>query len=88
MPPEGRYPKELGKELFSSRPGRLADARADRTGHARAGLPGKPQRKAGFTYYDSFQISRLYSATERSEEKYPALAMLMSIFLAQASRSS
>ena len=36
----------------------------------------------------SFQISRLYSATERSEEKYPALAMLQSIFFAQAKRSS
>ena len=38
--------------------------------------------------YLSFQISRSYSATERSEEKYPALAIFTSIFLAQAARSS
>ena len=36
----------------------------------------------------SFQMSRSYSATERSEEKYPALAIFTSIFLAQAARSS
>ena len=38
--------------------------------------------------YRNFQISRSYSATERSEEKYPALAIFTSIFLAQAARSS
>ena len=38
--------------------------------------------------YLSFQMSRSYSATERSEEKYPALAIFTSIFLAQAARSS
>ena len=36
----------------------------------------------------SFQMSRWYSATERSEEKKPALAMFTSIFFAQAWRSS
>ena len=38
--------------------------------------------------YRNFQMSRSYSATERSEEKYPALAIFTSIFLAQAARSS
>ena len=38
--------------------------------------------------YLSFQMSRSYSVTERSEEKYPALAIFTSIFLAQAARSS
>ena len=38
--------------------------------------------------YLSFQMSRSYSATERSEEKYPALAIFTSILLAQAARSS
>ena len=36
----------------------------------------------------SFQMSRWYSAMERSEEKKPDLAMFTSIFLAQACRSS
>ena len=88
MPPEGRTQKSWAKNFFFAPGAARWRSRSSNRSRTRAGLPGKPQRKAEFTYYDSFQISRLYSATERSEEKYPALAMLMSIFLAQASRSS
>ena len=40
-----------------------------------------------YLLYFRCQISRLYSAMVRSDEKKPALAMFTSIFLAQAVRS-
>ena len=43
---------------------------------------------SGYRFYFNFQISSLYWAIVRSEEKYPAFAIFTSIFLLHALRSS